>query len=207
MKSPYIYTHQKARGQGKKPALFLLHGLGSDEHDVMQLVKDVPFDCHIFSLRGPIMHKPGFAFYTFEEEGKPEQRIFDQVVQHTKLFIEEATATFNLDQQELYVVGFNQGAAIAQAVAVVMGQDLRGTIALSGYTPQFVVEQYRKIPLQNVRVFIGHGQYDYVYPVAWAKESASFFEEYGADVTLMIYEDGHGVTEQEIQDIMRWLRS
>ena len=204
MKSPYIFTHKAPKEAGEKPAIFLLHGLGSNEQDLLQLVEELPFDCHIFSLRGPIEHPPGYTFYTFEEEGQPNQAIFDQVVQFTKLFIEEAIAEFALKQDELYVMGFNQGAAIAQALTVIMAETLRGAVALSGFTPQFVIDEYRKLPLSNVHMFIGHGEYDYVYPLAWSKASAAFFEEYGAHVTFKTYPDGHGVTPDELKDLMAW---
>ncbi|WP_042474035.1 alpha/beta hydrolase [Bacillus ndiopicus] len=206
MKSPYIFTHQAPKEAGENPAIFLLHGLGSNEQDLLQLVNELPFDCHIFSLRGPIAHPPGYAFYTFEEEGKPNQAVFDQVVQFTKLFIEEAVVEYSLKKDQLYVMGFNQGAALAQALTVVMGNLLHGAVALSGFIPQFVVEEYRKLPLVDVRMFIGHGEYDYVYPLAWGEESAAFFEEYGAQVTFKTYEDGHGVTPEELEDLMEWFR-
>ncbi|WP_342472658.1 esterase [Metasolibacillus sp. FSL H7-0170] len=204
MKSPYIFTHIAPKETGEKPAIFLLHGLGSNEQDLLQLVENMPFDCHIFSLRGPITHPPGYAFYTFEEEGLPNQDVFDQVVQFTKQFIEEAVVEFSLKKEALYLMGFNQGAALVQALTVIMGDTLHGAVVLSGFVPQFVVEEYRKLPLGNVKMFIAHGEYDYVYPLAWGKASAEFFEEYGAQITFKTYADGHGVIAEELNDLMAW---
>ena len=37
------------------PALFLFHGMGSNEEDLLPLVKSFEETHHIFSLRGPIV--------------------------------------------------------------------------------------------------------------------------------------------------------
>lgn len=205
MKSPYIYTHSAPEGTGKKPAIFLLHGLGSNEQDLLQLVDDLKTQCHIFSLRGPIEHSPGYAFYTFEEEGLPNRNIFDRVVQFTRLFIEEAIEEFNLDSEKVFVVGFNQGAALAQTLAVVMGNAIRGTAALSGFIPEFVALEYSKKLMDESKIFISHGEYDYVYPIQWGKGSAAFFTDFGANVTFKTYPDGHGVSPENLQDLVAFI--
>lgn len=205
MKSPYIFTHSAPEGTGKKPAIFLLHGLGSNEQDLIQLVNDLKNQYHIFSLRGPITHSPGYAFYTFEEEGKPDRTIFDQVVQVTRLFIEEAIEEFHLDADKIYVVGFNQGAVLAQTLTVVMGNAIRGTAALSGFIPEFVALEYNKKQMDQTKIFISHGEYDYVYPIQWGKGSAAFFTDFGANVTFKTYPDGHGVTPDNLQDLVNFI--
>ena len=41
MKSPFTFTHTAPEGSaGKQPAIFLLHGMGSHEQDLPQLVTD-----------------------------------------------------------------------------------------------------------------------------------------------------------------------
>lgn len=49
-----------------------------------------------------------------------------------------------MDEKQIYVVGFNQGAAVAQSLAMVMGNAIRGTAALSGYLPEFAALEYSK---------------------------------------------------------------
>ncbi|MEK4627957.1 MAG: dienelactone hydrolase family protein [Solibacillus sp.] len=206
MKSPYIFLHKAPQNDGqKKPAIFLLHGLGSDENDLLQLVDSFSSQCHIFSLQGPIKHRPGFAFYTFEEEGKPHREIFDKVLKATESFILEAVEEYNLDPKQLYVVGFNQGAAIAQSLAMVMGNALRGTVALSGYLPEFAALEYSKKTMDESKIFISHGEYDYDFPFVWAEHAVRFFNDYGTKVTFKTYPVGHGVCEQNLQDLIAFI--
>lgn len=207
MKSPYIFKHYEPKnmGEGEKPAIFLLHGLGSNEDDLLQLMGDLNNDCHIFCLRGPISHDPGYAFYTFAEEGKPEQKIFDKVVTVTRDFIREAIDEFQLDSKKIFVAGFNQGAVIAQALFVIMGSEIRACCALSGHLPQFVKEQYAVRDLSESRIFISHGEYDYDYPLQWSVESKQFFEDQGACVTYKTYPVGHGVSLENRRDFIAFI--
>lgn len=206
MQSPYTFVHTAPlASEGKQPAIFLLHGLGSNEQDLLQLVEDLKTQCHIFSLQGPIAHAPGYAFYTFEEEGIPTREVFDQVIQFTQAFIFEAIQEYDLDLEKIYLVGFNQGAVIAQTLALVMGSAIRGIASLSGYIPEFVAVEYNKLPLDHSKIFISHGEYDYVYPLQWGKGSEAFFTDFGADVTFKQFEDGHGVTPEVKQALVSFI--
>lgn len=206
MNTPFTYLHKvPVMNTEKKPAIFLLHGLGSDENDLLQLVNSFSMQCHIFSLQGPIQHRPGYAFYTFEEEGKPNRAIFDKVLKGIEAFIKEAVQEYNLDEQQLYVVGFNQGAALAQSLAMVMGDTIRGTAALSGYLPEFAALEYSKKTMDRSKIFISHGEYDYDYPFEWAEHAVRFFNDYGTKVTFKSYPVGHGVSEQNIHDLIAFL--
>lgn len=208
MNSPYTFKHiaPTATTNNQKPgAIFLLHGLGSNEEDLLQLVQEFKGQCHIFSLRGPITHRPGYAFYTFEEEGKPNREVFDKMIMITQSFILEAIEQYNLNIEKIYVVGFNQGAAVAQTLLVSMGSIIRGVASLSGFLPEFVKDEYRKRPLDHAKIFISHGEYDYVYPIGWSKVSEEFFKEQGAQVIYSTYSDGHGVSPENLQDLVQFI--
>ncbi len=207
MNSPYTFKHipPTMNNDEKHPAIFLFHGLGSNEEDLLQLVEEFKGQCHIFSLRGPITHTPGYAFYTFEEEGKPTREVFDKMIIFTQSFIVEAIETFNLNSEKIFLVGFNQGAVVAETLSIIMGPMIRGTVALSGFLPDFVIDEYKKMPLNRTKIFISHGEYDYVYPIQWGQTSNEFFTEYGADVTYKTYPDGHGVTQDNLRDLVSFI--
>lgn len=207
MKSPFTFIHTAPKeAAAKKPAIFLLHGMGSHEGDLPQLVQEFKDSHHIFSLRGPIEFKPGYAFFTIEEEGKPIRIVFDKVLAYIQSFIQEAIIEYDLDAEEIYVLGFSQGAVLAQSLALSMGDAIRGVVALSGYIPSFVKTEYKRRSVDHLRIFISHGTYDYIIPPQWGKESKDYFEEQAARVTFKTYEDGHGVTPENQQDLIAFLR-
>ncbi|MER2008441.1 MAG: dienelactone hydrolase family protein [Psychrobacillus sp.] len=207
MKSPFTYKYIAPTTKGNdQPSLFLFHGMGSNEEDLLQLVKEFEGSHHIFSLRGPIVFNPGYAFFTIEEEGRPERQVFDKVVTYLHQFIAEAVQEYSLDQSKISLVGFSQGAVLAQTIALTMGDVIKGVAALSGYLPDFVKEEYRKHPVDHLTMFISHGEYDYVIPSHWGLESKNYFEELGANVTYKTYEDGHGVVPENQLDLVNFLK-
>ena len=46
-----------------------------------------------------------------------------------------------------------------------LGNRIKGIIALSGYIPAFVKEEYEINSLDHVSAFISHGEYDQVLPL------------------------------------------
>lgn len=207
MKSPFTYKYIAPTTKGNdQPSLFLFHGMGSNEEDLLQLVKEFEGSHHIFSLRGPIVFNPGYAFFTIEEEGRPERQVFDKVVTYLHQFIADAVQEYSLDQSKISLVGFSQGAVLAQTIALTMGDVIKGVAALSGYLPDFVKEEYRKHPVDHLTMFISHGEYDYVIPSHWGLESKNYFEELGANVTYKTYEDGHGVVPENQLDLVNFLK-
>ncbi|NME06498.1 dienelactone hydrolase family protein [Psychrobacillus sp. BL-248-WT-3] len=207
MKSPFTYKYIAPTTNGNdQPSLFLFHGMGSNEEDLLQLVKELEGSHHIFSLRGPIVFNPGYAFFTIEEEGRPERQVFDKVLTYLHQFIAEAVQEYSLDQSKISLVGFSQGAVLAQTIALTMGDVIKGVAALSGYLPDFVKEEYRKHPVDHLTMFISHGEYDYVIPSHWGLESKNYFEELGANVTYKTYEDGHGVVPENQLDLVNFIK-
>ncbi|HJF31753.1 MAG TPA: esterase [Sporosarcina psychrophila] len=207
MRSPFTFIHTAPEATaGKQPAIFLLHGMGSNEEDLPQLVREFKDSHHIFSLRGPIVFDPGYAFFTIEEEGKPIRVVFDEVLTYIQAFIHEAIAEFELDEERIYVLGFSQGAVLAQSLALTMGSVIRGVVALSGYIPDFVKTDYRKQSVDHLNIFISHGEYDYIIPPQWGVESKEYLESLGVNVTFKTYNDGHGVTPENHQNLVEFLR-
>ena len=208
MQSPFIFTHTQpsVMEEGKKyPAIFLMHGMGSNEHDLPQLVTSFKEQCHIFSLQGPIKQAPGYAFFTMQEEGKPDRAIFDQVIVHLQQFILEAIVHYELDIDNIFLLGFSQGAVLVQTLSVTMGLTIKGIVALSGYLPDFVQLEYAKRSVDHLKVFISHGDYDYIIPSQWGEASRDYFTEIGADVTFFAHQDGHGVTPENHQVLTQFL--
>ncbi|MDI2587157.1 esterase [Psychrobacillus sp. NEAU-3TGS] len=206
MKSPFTYKHTAPVETGKQPGIFLLHGMGSSEEDLPQLVRSFEESHHIFSLRGPIVYNPGYAFFTIAEVGKPDRDVFDKVLTFIQSFIHEAIEEYDLDPNDITLLGFSQGAILVQSLALVMGNSINRVVALSGYIPAFVKEEYSKRPIDHLNIFISHGDYDYVIPSQWGAESKDYFEALGANVTFKTYGDGHGVTPENHQDLLTFLK-
>ena len=80
----------------KYPALFFMHGIGSNEQNMLSLVDGLDDQFYIFSIRGHLSHPPGFAFFTIQGYGKPHREVFDEGVNKLTSFIDYACEQYPL---------------------------------------------------------------------------------------------------------------
>ena len=65
---------------------------------------------------------------------------FDESVKKLKEFIEYASNTYPIDPNKKFIIGFSQGAILSMALALVLGEKIKGIIPMQGYIPTFVKE-------------------------------------------------------------------
>ena len=75
------------------------------------------------------------------------------------------------------MLGFSQGAILSMTLALTMGDQLKGIVALNGYVPEFVKTDYRLRSIEGRIVFISHGEFDSVFPVRIGHETAAYFKD------------------------------
>lgn len=204
---PYeIHMPSKLEAEKKYPVIFTLHGKGSDERNMFGLVAPLAEDFIIIGIRGNIPLGSGFQYYELKSLGNPIREMFDQAVHDLQAFIHEASEKYPIDPGRRYLLGFSQGAILSMTLALTMGEQLKGIVALNGYIPDFVKTEYPLRSLQDVSVFISHGQYDPVFPVPIAHETAAYMGEQTGRLTFNVYPTGHGVSEGNQLDFMNWLK-
>ncbi|MDR4947270.1 alpha/beta hydrolase [Neobacillus cucumis] len=202
----YEIRRPKTLVPGKKfPALFVMHGIGSNEHNMLSLVNGLEDSFYIFSIRGHLSQGPGFAYFTIQGYGKPHREVFDEGINKLADFIDYASANYPIDPEQVYLMGFSQGAIVSMTLALTIGNKIKGIMALSGYIPQFVKEEYKINLGKHLSVFISHGEYDQVLPYEWGKENVEYFTKLGVPVTFKTYPEGHTVSEKNLQDFQAWI--
>lgn len=203
-----IYEIRKPRELDPKktyPAIFVMHGIGSNEQNMLSLVEGLEDQFYIFSIRGHLSQPPGFAYFTIQGYGKPHREVFDEGVSKLSSFIDYAEKEYPLDKSRLFLLGFSQGAILSMTLALTLGNKINGVIALSGYIPQFVKEDYNIKPVDQLSLFISHGEMDQVLPYEWGVANEEYFRGLGSNVTFKTYQEGHTVSLKNKQDFTKWL--
>ena len=107
----------------------------------------------------------------------------------------------------LVLAGFSQGGAIALQTGLRHGEQLAGIMALSTYLPiadSFAAEA--AAANRGAPIFMAHGSYDPVIPLARAQESRTLLQSLGYAVEWREYPMPHSVCPDEVADIGAWLR-
>ncbi|MDC3413881.1 alpha/beta hydrolase [Terrihalobacillus insolitus] len=208
MKSQMTYEVRKPSKidpNKKYPALFLMHGIGSNEQDMISIVDGLENHFFIFSIRGHLSQPPGYAYFTIQGFGKPDREVFDQGINQLNRFIDYAVEQYPVDSNFLYLLGFSQGAVVSMTIGLSLGNRIKGIVALSGYIPSFVKENYHIKPVDHVSLFISHGEFDNILPYEWGVESYEYFSSLGSQVTFKEYQEGHSISPVNKQDFTNWL--
>ncbi|MCG2611867.1 alpha/beta fold hydrolase [Flavobacterium sp. SM15] len=197
----------------KNPLLLLLHGYGSNEEDLFSFASELPEEYYVISARAPYSLPPyGNAWYAIHfdaDENKFSDN--DQARESRDLiasFIDELTANYPIDKNNVTLIGFSQGSILSYAVALSYPEKVQRVVALSGYLNLDIIdENFRNNAISNLRFFISHGSVDQVIPVDWARKAPEFLKELGLDVIYKEYPVGHGVAPQNFYDFKNWLQS
>ncbi|OIK11693.1 hypothetical protein [Bacillus sp. MUM 13] len=208
MNSPMIYElHKPSQVEPDKtyPAIFVMHGMGSNEQNMLPIVEGLEERFYIFSVRGPLSQPPGFAYFSIQGYGKPHREVFDHAIIQLTGFIDYATEQYPLNHDHLYLLGFSQGAIVSMTLGLTLGNRIKGIVALSGYIPGFVKEEYSIQPVDQLSLFISHGELDTVLPYQWGLESNEFLQGLGAQVTFQSYSEGHTVSLKNQKDFTKWI--
>ena len=107
----------------KNPLLLLLHGYGSNEADLFSFASELPEEYYVISARAPYDLQYGsYAWYAINFDAN-ENKFSDH--DQAKLsrdaivkFIDEVIANFPINETEITLLGFSQGAILSQAIAL-----------------------------------------------------------------------------------------
>lgn len=188
------------------PVVFTLHGKGSNQKNMFGLVSPLAEDFILIGIRGNLPLGAGYQYYDLISLGNPKREMFDDAVKQLVAFIEYATEKYPIDPRRRYVLGFSQGAILAMTLALTMGGQLKGIAALNGYVPDFVKSEYPLRSVEDVSVFVSHGEFDSVFPVRIGHETAAYFKDQTPRLTFKLYPTDHGVSDENQLEVLEWLK-
>jgi len=193
----------------KPPLLILLHGVGSNEKDLFSFAPHLPDKFLVISARAPIVLGPSsFAWYQVDfSSGKP---VYNQVQEKKSreailTFIDELKHYHSFDENEVYLVGFSQGAIMSYSIALTHPDKVKSIGILSGRLLEEIKPMVNKEQLNELNVFISHGIQDPVLPVAYADDAVSYLKSLGVTVNFKKYDEGHGINQEMLTDLVTWL--
>ncbi|MCW2120394.1 alpha/beta hydrolase [Flavobacterium sp. 7A] len=195
----------------KNPLILLLHGYGSNEADLFSFASELPDEYYIISARAPYdMQYGSYAWYAINFDADENKfSDLDQARESRDLianFVEELIANFPIDQDNVTLLGFSQGAILSYAIALSHPEKIKNIIALSGYANEDIMEtNYTKNDFSNLRIFHSHGTVDQVIPIEWARKTGPFLKNLNINATYKEYPVGHGVAPQNFYDFKNWL--
>lgn len=195
---------------GVPPLLVLLHGIGADENDLFPLAAVFDRRFRVVSLRAPHPYGPGRAWFHIEwlADGtvRPDRRQAEATLGDLERWLAVAPERLGTDPTRSFVLGFSQGAMMALGLLLRAPQALAGVVALSSRAPDgLFATAAPEEAIARVPLFVAHGVYDDVLPVAHGRRIRERFTGVSRDFTYREFPVRHAIADEEVTAVRDWL--
>ena len=195
---------------GTPPLLLLLHGVGSNEHDLYGLAPFLDKRFLIISVRAPNTLGAG-SYAWFEVDFTPQGPVINpeqaEASRETLItFLQEAITAYGADSRQVYLMGFSQGAIMSASVALTRPDLVAGAVLMSGrILPEIQPLIASREELAGFPFLVVHGTADMVLPISYGRASRELLSSLPVDLTYREYPMGHEVSQGSLRDVTAWL--
>lgn len=194
------------------PLIVLLHGRGSDRFDLLGLRRGLPAEAVIVTPQAPFPgapwgYGPGWAWYQYLGEDRPEPESFEQSQVQLEDFLDQVGEKLPLQVKLLAVGGFSQGGTMSLAYALRHPGELPCVLNFSGFLPSHPTVRATAETVEGTRFFWGHGTEDPAIPFSMARPGREKLIAAGADLTTSDFRIGHWIDPQELTAATEWLQA
>lgn len=195
------------------PVLFLLHGFGSDEMDLLSLSKSLPPNLLVVSVRAPFAREHGgYMWYDLQFGNGMFKENLEQANQSKKklnLLIAQIIKKYDVDTNHIFLGGFSQGAITSLRTGLTSLQHrFKGLVCLSGRLPYEINMQ--QVPLrikQRTHIFVSHGTMDSVIPISDGRDIISKLTQNGFHISGKEYAMQHQISKEVLNDLNAWMKT
>lgn len=201
---PYNIVETGQKLDRAKKALILLHGRGASAEDILGLAKY--FADKTFYVAAPQAENGTWYPNSFMADVKQNEPWLNSAVEVVKRLIDETTQKIPLEN--IYVMGFSQGACLSLEVTARYANRYGGIAAFTGglIGKTLDVEKY-KGNFQGTPVFIGTSDKDPHVPLERSEASAKIMKDLGAIVELKVYQGmPHTINDDEIASVQKLMK-
>jgi phospholipase/carboxylesterase len=185
------------------PLVVLFHPDGSDEGTAATVVPALSRRNYIIACpRAPhrrsrgVTGRPGFGWDSNTE----------RIIPYLEALLAQAQAKYHVHSDRIYLLGIGEGATVACELGFALGETVSGMIALNGRLPLSHLGAAQHMDCAaRLRVFVGHGTYNPVVPIAQARKSARQLRTAGFDLRFASYPTTQRLHDDMLRDVNRWI--
>lgn len=199
-----------------------LHGLGADGHDFEPIVPELKLGdaaalrfvfphapMRPVTINGGMTMRAWYDIISLDRDG-PQDEAGIRASSELLLGLIARERDRGIAPDRIVLAGFSQGGAIAMHTALRFPEPLAGLMSLSSWFPlgatmqEEVVDNPAAQPVE-LPVFIAHGSFDPMLPLALGQQSRDALTGAGYEVEWHEYPMAHQVCAEEIAAIREWL--
>jgi phospholipase/carboxylesterase len=204
------WTLRVRASQSASPRLLILvHGLTGDENSMWVFTRGLPSNYWMIAPRA--LYSADTNGFSWREprsgtSGLPSLEMLQPSAEALIRLIDEYSASVKLDATQFDLMGFSQGAAIVNVMAMLYPQRVRKMAVLAGFVPPGLESIISQKPLAGKNIFVAHGVQDQTVPIDQARASIKLLEQAGAQVTYCEDEVGHKLSANCLRALETYLK-
>lgn len=200
-----IHRVRRPQSEGPHPTVVMLHGRSGDEDVMWIFARTVPKKWLLVAPRA-IKADPdgGYSWHPRHQDEWPSLSQFDEAVGSVTRFIGTLPQLYDADPENVYLMGFSQGAATALATALRHPELVQGIAVLVGFMPIESNAALETGSLEGLPIFMAAGKEDRRIPYDVSKASAQTLRNAGAELEYKEYDTGHKLNAQGMRDLKQW---
>ncbi len=205
-------------GESPTASIIILHGLGADANDFVPVAKQLDLSIvgpvrFVFpnaptrpvTINGGMRMRAWYDILGADLVRREDEAGLRASAVDVQALIEREIA-LGIPASRIVLAGFSQGCAMALLAGLRAPQRLAGLLGMSGYLPLAdTTAAERSEANRDVPVFLGHGRFDGIVPIARAIATRDALKALGHPVEWHDYPMEHSVSPEEIDDMHAWL--
>lgn len=202
MHTHFHYTYIPAPPDSDGQTLFLFHGTGGNEKDMIPLGRQLAPRSAMLSPRGKVVDNENTRFFRKWPDGKFDENDVRFRAYELVEFLESALQNYSLNKEKVIGAGYSNGANIATAIMLLHPKVLCRCVLFRPIVPLIP----ESLPdLSGVPVFIAAGNNDQLVSKGETEKLVEILSGYGADVCLHWNEGTHALNEDDVNSAKDWL--
>lgn len=194
----YIYAEVAAPTGA--PLLFLLHGTGGDENDLLELGRLIQPDAHLISPRGDVSENGAPRFFRRLGMGIYDMDDLARAIAKLGVFIRAQTE--RLKPSRVGALGYSNGANVLASLLFSAPRAIDRSVLMHPLIP---FDPQPQPDLAGKRVLITAGRHDPIVPFEATQRLETYFRNQGAATELLAHSGGHQLRQEEISAAQRAL--
>lgn len=183
----------------------LLHGRGSDMHDLQGLRPQLPADWVLVTPQAPFAGAPwgyggGGAWYRYRQDDEVWVDTLHESLSRLDAFLVQLPGALGFEPGRLILGGFSQGGTVSLAFALSRPGAVSAALNFSGFLAASVELDESGAAPPETPIFWGHGLGDPAIPIGLAEKGRNRLRRAGARLVDRDYRIGHWIAEEEVAD-------
>lgn len=188
---------------GQPRTLFLLHGTGGNEADLLPLAAPLGSAYNLLGLRGNINENGMLRFFARSGPGVFDQESLGEELEKLAAFLSAWYKQYELEPDDAAFLGYSNGANMLLATLLRHPHLIRRAALLHPMMPF----DEDPVDLAGGRYLVTYGESDPMIPATESRRVVSELERRGAEVLVASHPGGHQLAQAELNALYAFLKT